>query len=703
MDKTTINVLLVDDDEEDYLITRNHFAKFENRGYHLDWCATFEEGLADIRRAQHDVYLLDHNLGERVGLDLLREAVQAGGQKPMIMLTGLGGTEMDIQAIREGAADYLVKGQISAPLLERSIRHSLERSRMQRALSASEERYALAAKGANDGLWDWDLVTGEVFFSSRWKAMLGFEDEDFGNDIEAWLGRVHPDDAERVREIIENHTAGQRNNLEFEYRLQHKDSSYLWMLTRGLVLWDDSGKAYRMTGWQIDLSERMASYDELTGLPNRTLFCDRLTHSIKTSLERKDYDFAVFFLDLDSFKMVNDSLGHAAGDALLIEVAARLEGALRNSDTIERLSVESSNGTVARFGGDEFAVLLKNIRSPSTAISIAERIQKSLMTPFKLDEHDFFTSASIGIALGNTSYEKAEEVLRDADIAMYRAKELGKARHALFDAHMHAHVQAQLALETDLRRALERQEFCLVYQPIVLLQTQQIKGFEALLRWQHPEQGLLAPDKFISIAEETGLILAIGNWVLETACQQLKCFQKTFPQSPPLNMNVNLSVKQLSQLDLVEQIKHILEVTNLDPTTLNLEVTESMIIHDTSTPISVLKQCQQLGVGIQIDDFGTGYSSFSRLNSLPLDYLKIDSSFIRNLITKAEGEGIVQAILTLAKTLNLGIVAEGIETSEQASKLKALDCLFGQGYFFYKPLKATEMMSLMETQPIGVA
>jgi PAS domain S-box-containing protein len=699
----TIKILLIDDDADDFLITEGLLADVRNPScvYELEWCSDYALALEKMKQRAFDVYLLDFHMGKHNGLELLKTALAAGVQEPMIMLTGLGDVEIDSQAIKAGAADYLVKGQFSEDLLDRSIRHALDRSQMQRALKESEERYALAAKGANDGLWDWQLKTNEVYFSERWKAMLGFADHELMNCLENWLERLHPDDKTWVEEAIDRHVKGETSKFEIEYRMQAKDKTYRRMLARGLAVRDIMGQAYRMAGWQTDLSTRVASYDALTSLPNRSLFFERLNRAVERKQWDKAFSYAVFFLDLDSFKVVNDSLGHAAGDALLLEVAARLERCLRSSDTLVRYpatDTRPNNGTVARFGGDEFAILIEGIHSKDLAISISERIHESLAKPFQLLNQTIFTSASIGVSMGHQDYVSVEDVLRDADIAMYRAKSGGKSRHAIFDADMHGHVKARLAFETDLRNAFIRQEFKLFYQPIVDLGSWRIKGFEALLRWQHPCKGLIPPDVFIPVAEETGLIEPLGLWVLEEALEQLKEWRKCYPRCEGLSVSVNLSSKQLSNSKLFDQIVNVLTRVGMAPQYLNLEVTESMMFESANTAIGTLEQLRQLGVRVKIDDFGTGYSSLSRLHALPLDVLKIDRSFINNFLERKEHAGIVKTVISLAKTLGLSVIAEGIETLEQAQKLKELECQGGQGYYFSRPCEAKQITLLLDKQ-----
>jgi len=500
----------------------------------------------------------------------------------------------------------------------------------------------------------------------------------WGDKPEEWFDRIHDADRERVKEEIAAHQRGLTPHFESEHRVLHKDGSFRWMLSRGVAVHDASGKVLRMAGSQTDITEGKVS-DPLTGLPNRLLFIDRVGRLIKHKKRRKDQLFAVLFLDLDGFKMINDSMGHLIGDQLLLGVANRLEKCLRSADTVARLG---ETFTVARLGGDEFTVLLDDIKDPSDAKRAADRMMKALATPFILGGKEVFTSVSIGIALSNSAYELPEEILRDADTAMYRAKSLGKARYEVFDADMRASVMARLQLETDLRRALERGEFRNFYQPIVALVSGEIAGFEALLRWQHPTRGLLGPIEFIPVAEETGLIRELGWWNLREACRQISEWRAGSIAHGYLTISVNLSAKQFLQPNLVEDIKKLLGELALAPEALKLEITESTVMADPSAAVEMLQQIKSLGIRLAIDDFGTGYSSLSYLHRFPLDTLKIDRSFISSMCEGGEGMEIARTILPMANNLRLDVVAEGVETIQQVAMLKNWNANMAKDFTF---------------------
>jgi diguanylate cyclase (GGDEF)-like protein/PAS domain S-box-containing protein len=685
-------LLIVDDNE----LNRDMLARrLARKGYEILLADSARQLPQRVKEDEIDLVLLDIEMPEISGLEALTTLRDTYSpiQLPIIMVTAKDQSEDIVKALNLGANDYVTKPIDFAVALAR-IGTQLSHKRAQEGLRESEERYALAARGANDGLWDWNLEANVVYFSTRWKSMLGYEESEIGDNPNEWLDRIHEADRERVNEEIAAHQNGSVPQFESEHRVLHKDGTFRWMLCRGLAVHNGSGKASRMAGWQTDITEGKVS-DPLTGLPNRLLFTDRVGRLIKQAKRRKDYLFAVLFLDLDGFKMINDSLGHLIGDQLLVGVASRLEKCLRATDTVARLG---EGFIVARMGGDEFTVLLDDLKDPGDAKRAADRLMKAVTLPFVLGGREVFTSLSIGIALSNPSYEQAEDILRDADTAMYRAKSMGKARYEIFDADMRASVVARLQLETDLRRALEHGEFHNVYQPIVSLAAGQIVGFEALLRWQHPTRGYLGPEEFIAVAEETGLIRDLGWWNLREACRQMTEWRADYGAYSQLTMSVNLSPKQFLQANLVEDIGSLLHELNLPPQALKLELTESTVMGDPSAAVEMLQQIKSLGVSLAIDDFGTGYSSLSYLHRFPLDTLKIDRSFISSIGNGEETE-IARTILPMASNLHLDVVAEGVETIEQLILLKKLHCKYGQGYYFSKPLSAQEAGSLLAEQP----
>ncbi len=425
-----------------------------------------------------------------------------------------------------------------------------------------------------------------------------------------------------------------------------------------------------------------AFHDSLTGLPNRAMFTELLKAEIESAKQKPEHLFAVLFLDLDRFKNINDSLGHTYGDLLLVAFAERLERTLRPMDTL------------ARFGGDEFAILISGMSNATDAVRVAQRIQDELKQPFVLDKNSAFATSSIGIALSSTGYDKPEDILRDADIAMYRAKENGKARYEVFDQAMHARAVSRLQLESDLREAVERKEFCVYYQPIVSLQTGRLTGFEALVRWNHPRRGLVSPLDFIPVAEETGLIVPIGEWVLAEACTRVREWQVASPSHRSLSLSVNLSARQVEQADLLERIHEALETSKLNAHCLKLEITESVVMENAEAATLMFKQLRSLGVQLSIDDFGTGYSSLSYLHRFPLNYLKIDRSFVSRLTTDNDN-AIVRTISTLARNLGMEVIAEGIETEEQYQQLRLLGCEYGQGFLFSQPVNCEAVLHLL--------
>jgi diguanylate cyclase (GGDEF)-like protein/PAS domain S-box-containing protein len=573
-----------------------------------------------------------------------------------------------------------------------------ERAHAEHALKRNEERLALAAEGANDGLWEWDLRTQTFYMSARWKALVGLPAAAAVAKSDEWLGRVHAEDAAALRDTLNAYLTGTTDQFEHQHRLRHEDGSYRQFLCRAVAARGSNRRAARIAGSLTDTTEqgsaqerlRSAGFrDPLTGLCNRAVFIERLGRRLAEFKAQKGGDwFAALYLDLDRFKVVNDSLGHLVGDELLTAVSRRLESCVRDGDAL------------ARLGGDEFAILLNAVSDPQQANAVAFRIQKALSDPFSIGGREVFTSASIGIAFGLGHYTNPDEIMRDADAAMYHAKSRGKARHELFDADMHERARDRLGLENDLRHAINNNDFEVHYQPIVLLTTRMCVGFESLIRWNRNGVAV-SPAVFIPMAEELGLIERVGTWVLQQACKTFAEWQRQFPNAGLDCITVNVSSRQLMQQNFMLLVEQAVQAARLKPSDLRLEITETALMDSPHLAAELLRELRDFGVKIYLDDFGTGYSSLSHLHKLPVDALKIDRSFVRSLVV-SDRPAIVESILALARTLNTSVVAEGIESDDQARELERLGCTHAQGFLFSRPLssRAAEQL-LAANQPLG--
>lgn len=680
-------VLVADDDPMLRLLS---VKTLEKAGFAVVEAENGEQVVTAFDRLKPDIVMLDVMMPVMDGFAACAEIRKnpEGQLTPILMVTGLDDVDSINRAYEAGATDFMTK-PINWPILGHRVKYMLRASGSIAALRDSEERYALASMGANDGLWDWDLKENTCHFSERWKGMSGYADDEIGDSPDEWLTRIHADDAGRVRLDLDAHIEGASRHFESEYRFLHKDGTYRWMLSRGIAVRDAGNAAYRMAGSQTDITESKriaeqlqhdAFYDPLTKLPNRALFMDRLGHAVTRGKRLKNYNFAVLFLDLDRFKLINDSLGHSVGDNLLIQTAERIVRFIRPSDT------------VARLGGDEFVILLEDIREVACTTFVAERIKRLFAEPFLLDGREVFTTASIGIAVSSGAYERPEEMLRDADIAMYRAKADERGGFVMFDPSMQKATAELMRLENDLRHALEHSEFCMFYQPIIELETNRLVSLEALIRWQHPTRGLVSPGTFIPLAEETGLIIPIGEWALYDVCRQMRMWHE---QGADMRVAVNLSTRQLRDRNFPALLQRILDETKADPANLDLEITESAVISDWDSVVTTLGTLQGLGVHLCLDDFGTGYSSLSYLHRLPVNKLKIDRSFLQKMESSPEHSGIIRAILDLAGTLKMEVVAEGIETHGQLARLKEMKCRLGQGFLFSRPQDVESVAALL--------
>lgn len=635
------------------------------------------------------------NIGQVVAPDFLEQAKRMTALK----VAGKGPTAYELEIIAKGG------NRVSLELSTRLIFHDgkaagvqgigrdiTERKRTEEALKASELRYRQLGEGIlhqiwtarSDGKLDYVNKRTLEYFNRTNNEMIG----------DGWQNVVHPDD---ISEVLTKWADSLRsgNPYETEFRLRRHDGEYRWHVAKATAGRDAFGNIVKWFGTNTDIHEQKESEEKLnyyarhcplTDLPNRIEFMDHLNQAIQRGNENPEAKFAVLFLDLDRFKVINDSLGHMIGDKLLIAIAGRLKNCLRPGDV------------VARLGGDEFTILLNRTGDEFDVAGVVERLQTKIGEPFTIDNYEVFTTASVGIILSDEVKRQPDDYLRDADSAMYRAKEGGKARYEIFDREMHVRNLNLLQVETDLRHAVERDEFEVLYQPIVQLDNGRVREFEALIRWQHPVLGLVSPDEFVGVAEETGLIVPIGKWILEQACRQTAAWQEKFEHR--LSVSVNLSAKQLMHPSLTGTIQDIIVETGLDPKQLKLEVTESTVMEHSEKSLAVLKELDDIGILLSTDDFGTGYSSLSYLQQFPFDRMKIDRSFIRRLGNDKKSDAIVKTILMLGNNLGLEVVAEGIETDAQLEMLQVLGCKFGQGYLFSRPVEADEAERLLHERQI---
>jgi len=691
-----IRILILED-----VPTDAELIQLELRRAGLPIVATVVEGREEFVKGltEFDPHLVlsDKSLPRMDGITALHLTRELHPDLPFILVSGSVGEEKAIELLTGGATDYVLKDRISrlVPAVRRALQEAevrAEHRKAEEALRESEERYALAVLGANDGIYDWDLRANRVYCSERWGAIVGVEGAQARTAPQEWLGRIHPDDAPRVKAQLDLHLEVGTPHFESEHRVRREDGTYRWLLVRGLALRDENGKAYRMAGSMTDITDRKraeeqgaynAFYDRLTGLPNRMLFIDRLERRLQFASRRRRRRFAVLLLDLDRFKVINDSLGHTAGDGLLTEAARKLERCVRSGDT------------VARVGGDEFAILLDEVESLDGATDVAQQIHRELLAPVTLEDTQIATTTSIGLVLSHGGYVRAEEVFRDADTALYRAKSLGRSRTMIFESSMGASAQALMRTESELGRALERREFVLFYQPILALATGVITGCEALVRWMHPDRGLVMPGQFIPVAEETGAIVPIGVWALREACARGRFWADLWGSESSPVVSVNLSARQFRQPDLYETIARTMEETGLPPDRLKLEVTESAVMDDAEEAARILRRLEDLGIRFALDDFGTGYSSLSYLQRFPFSTLKIDRSFVRDVPANQDASAIATAVINLAHSLKMDVVAEGIELDAQNVFLRSLQCDAGQGYLFGKPMPPDAIELLM--------
>ncbi len=691
------SILLVDDEQ----LNRDMLSRRLLRcGFSVSLASGGREALELAHTQRFDLVLLDQMMPEVSGAEVLRvlRATYSAEALPIVMVTAVAESEKVAEALEGGANDYITK-PIDFKIALARIRTQLARKHAEDALRQSEERYALAARATRDGLWDWNLVTGDVFYSPRWKQMLGLEDDQVANNSQAWFSRVLAPDREAVLAAVKLHVEGHSDVLQCSYRMLGPEGSLRWMSCRGIVTRDDAGKPIRLAGSQSEVTEEKTQ-DKLTGLPNRLRLLGELERLIEQSKESGDEaaSYAVLLLDVDGFKEINDSLGNLAGDQLLMSIAGRLQALASQQDP------HTAKGLPARLmalrtGGAAFAMLVRGGATQQAIEELAAMIQQTLKLPLDLAGHTMHCTLTIGIALASRAHTVPEDLLHNADVALSAAKRRGRGERATYTAQMHDAARQQLDLASDIRLAVEREELIIAYQPKVNLASGMTYGMEALIRWNHPKRGLLQPGAFIAIAEETGAIVEIGQWILRKACTQVRSWHDMFPMYPPLELSVNLSPREFRQEDLIEQVGRTLIATGFPPACLHLEITEDLLLEDLGAARMTLYGLKKLGLSLDIDDFGSGYSSLKYLQELPFDLLKVDRYFTQTLdLDRPATSGLIQSIVSMAHELGLKVVAEGVETNQHSSILQELGCKLGQGFFFSKPIAAEAMQAFLELE-----
>jgi predicted signal transduction protein with EAL and GGDEF domain/DNA-binding response OmpR family regulator len=684
-------ILVVDDEE----LNRDMLGRRLRRaGFGVALACDGAEALAAIASGGIDLVLLDVMMPGMSGLEVVRRVRTGAGTAhlPIIMVTAKTQSGDVVEALDSGADDYVTK-PIDFPVTLARIRTQLARRRAEVELHQREERYALAMDGANDGVWDWNVESGDIYVSPRWREIMCVEHHAPVRTRDELLATLQPDDRADVEASLDTHLSSSGGGaFEREARVSCGDR-HRHVRIRGKAVREASGRAVRVVGSVSDVTTGKLA-DPLTGLPNRVLFDDRIARLFEHVKRAPDFRFALLFLDLDRFKIVNDSLGHLAGDRLLVTAAGRMESRLRSTDSVVRMEGADAGGharfghTIARFGGDEFAIILAGVRAATDATRVAERLLRAIAEPIRIGSQEVVVSASVGIALSGPDYATPEELLRDADTALHRAKSAGRGRYEVFDEAMRAEVVRVMETEADLRRAVEAREFVLHYQPIVEISTGTVAGVEALIRWQHPTRGLLLPAEFIPIAEDSGLIVPIGYWVVGEACRQVRAWIRESPDGSGPQVSINLSRRQFRVRDMVESIVRIVDSHDVPHRCLEFELTETVVMMDPDDILRGVERLKQAGFRVSIDDFGTGYSSLSTLQRLPIDRLKLDRSFLQDAGGNSETRRVMEGIMLLADFLKLEVVAEGIETTDHLARVRDMRCPLGQGFLFARPAPA---------------
>jgi diguanylate cyclase (GGDEF)-like protein/PAS domain S-box-containing protein len=694
-------VLVVDDDSMMRLLVRE---TLEIAGFRVEEAEDGDQGIGRFATLSPDVVLLDVMMPGKDGFETCAamRSLPSGMRTPILMMTGLDDAESVDRAYQVGATDFVTK-PITWPILSHRVRYLLRASRAFDGLARSEERLADAQRLAQLGHWDWDLGRDEIYRSDEVLRILGVSRDGLAAGYRSFLPLVHPEDLATLERAI--HAAAHRAEpFNLEIRVTRPDGVERIVHEQAVVSCDAHGHPIRIQGTTQDITDRrqaeerirtLALYDTLTGLPNRLFFKEQFGHSLAQA-ERQNQSLAVLILNLDRFKRINETLGYDVGDRLLKQVADRLSRSLRNADYVTRGEYVPNSRNLARLGGDEFTIMLAGLSQADDVAKVARRVLTSIAKPFSLDGHEVVVTASVGIAVYPMDGGDVDSLLKNADSAMSYAKDQGKDNCQFFSPSMNATSFQKLTLENDLRRSLERGELVVHYQPKIVARTGRIAGVEALIRWAHPELGMISPMEFIPLAEEIGLIVPIGEWVLKTACAQLARWRAA--GFTDMTVAVNMTSANFAQKDFVKHVVEAISAPGIGRGAVELEVTEGVLMQNIDATIATLNELKAAGVRLSIDDFGTGYSSLSYLNRFPIDTLKIDRSFVRDVIVNPEDAAITTTIIGLAHSLGLEVVAEGVETEEQAAFLREKGCHLMQGYLYSRPVPADEITSLLQAE-----
>ena len=712
MEKKACKILVIEDDPNYFVLLNERLSQDHRLGLELIRSKQMQSGLERLRQGDIDVVLLDLTLPDSQGLQSFLTVHQSFPAIPVIILTAVDDDALAAQAIAQGAQDYLTKGSFDRDLLVKSIQYAISRNHVQaqlqryyletetskRTLQDREERFRSLVSNIPGAVYRFTVGNdGEgiiEFISGMIQEISGIAAEEFmGKDLSNYQSLILPQDLSGVKEVFAK-AVERGESFGIDYRIRHKGGDFRWVHDQARGMKNASGKISYVDGVIFDITERtkekerfnqLVYYDALTGLPNRELFVDRLDQALSQT-QRKKESCAVLVLDLDHFKRINDTLGHVIGDQLIKAVSVRILKTVYNTDTVMRIS------------GGSFMILLPHLGANENAENVANKILTAFKSPFRVNEHELFTSCSIGIAISPGDGTTSGTLMKNADAAMHLSKERGKDRYQLFSSAIANNSFEKLVLENSLRRALERKEFRLHYQPQLDLRTGKVVGVEALIRWQHPDLGFIPPMEFIPVAEDTGLIHAIGEWVLQAACEQKKIWNNMGFKD--LKVAINLSARQFHYANLVDLISSVVKKVDFDPRGLELELTESTLMDRLDETTETLRKLKEMGLSISIDDFGTGYSSLMYLKTFPIDAIKIDKSFVQDVTKDVDDLAITQAIISMAHSLKLEVVAEGVETGSQLELLRAQGCDIIQGYLFSKAIPADEIVPLMNN---GVA